>query len=309
MMLLPEEELLLQGRCLFHRGPLAHSIEFVLTSHRMWFFPMSFLDRMMGAAETTIPLTSMKEIQMTGIDRIVCLHLDIGLMRFSQGDSQQLFQRLTPILSPETRSGTRKEKQISQDQCLFHRGPLAHTVEVILTAEKLLFYSTNFLDRLTGMTEKTIPAKSIDSVEIKGMDQMLHLVSEGRRHRFSGKGAHRMLPIIKKLIRYHKGAKGEGQQGWQPILSQGTIEIFLLGPLAVKGEFVLTRTELRISTYPGLVSKILGKVDLSLAVENNVEIIEGSTQQKLGIRHKDGTIWVGGKKAAVMHFFLSQLKG
>ena len=43
-----DEELIIQGNCLLHRGLIAHLVEFVLTSEQLWYSPLRFIDRVVG---------------------------------------------------------------------------------------------------------------------------------------------------------------------------------------------------------------------------------------------------------------------
>lgn len=309
MKLQQDETLLLQGKCLLHRGPLSHIVEFVVTTQRFRYFPIHWVDRIVGVRSTTVHLKEIVEAKITGEDPILSIHMKNKIIRLSQGDLQNLHLFIQSFNNPITEKGTRKEKQLMQDQCLYHRGPIAHNVEVVLTTDKLLLYSTGTLDRMMGMKSKRLACKSFTKVEVKGMDRHILLHMDKVIHRFSNNGAHRMLPLLKKIIRYYQGTQEE-PQSFQPILSQGPIQVFRLGPLAINGEFVLKRDELRIQTFKGLVPMLLGGVDLTIPLgDESVQMAKGSTEQKLGITHANGTVWLGGKKVAVMHFFLEQLKG
>lgn len=66
----PGESLLLECRCLYRRGLIAHSGTVTLTNHRLVFDPKR-LDRLAGARAWTVDLIDLRRVQRKGIDRVL----------------------------------------------------------------------------------------------------------------------------------------------------------------------------------------------------------------------------------------------
>jgi hypothetical protein len=306
MNLFEGEEILFQGSCLYHKGLIAHPISFILTTKRLWVTVERFLDRLIGLRDMEIDLELLKGIQIIGIDRFVCIQTVDSTFRFSSGDSNFLYSHLQSHI--RTNVG-RREKRLTQDKCLYHRGVLAHPVDLLLTTEQMLFYGKRFADRFFGLRDETIPTRSIVSVEVKGIDKIVHLKTEKGLYKFSGSGALRLVPMFERIIKFFQESKiSPAPQKIRPILAQGAIEVFVMGPLSVKGEFVLNRDELKVSSYRSLLTLIMGKVDVRISLQQGVKLLEGSNKKKLGIQYNGGSLWMGGNKVAVIHFFLNQMK-
>jgi len=299
------EELVFQGSCLYHKGLLAHMMTFILTSQKLWFGPSRFLDRFVGVKEITIDLATIDNIQIMGIDKFVSIQTAEKQYRFSQEDSVQLHSYLKTVIQPEQ---GKREKRLTQDKCLVHRGVLAHPVEVILTTEQLIFYGKRFLDRLAGLRDTSVSARELLSVEVKGIDRIVHLQAKDKSYRFSGSGALRLVPMFERIIRYYQDSEdAEAPKKIRPVLAQGAIQFFIIGSLGVNGEFVLNRDELKLTSYKSVLTMLFGEINLTIPLKEGVSFLEGSTKQKLGIKYKDQTIWMGGNKVTVIHFFLRQL--
>jgi hypothetical protein len=298
------EELIIEGVCLYHRGVIAHSIKFILTSKKLWFAPVGLFDRLV-VKEVTLLLDSIENVQISGIDKFVSLQTEGSTYRFSQMNASQLHGHLKAVLQEKKGRG---EKRLTQDKCLYHRGIIAHPVDVVLTTERVFFYSTNFRDRLFGMRDQSISTRALLSVETKGVDQMVILKTEKQKLRFSGSGAKRMLPMYRKIIQFYQN-KGDpsSREKLKPVLAQGGIDFFVLGPISIKGEFILNRDELKLTSYKSISTKIFGEINLTIPLKEGLRFLENSTKQKLGFKYRDQTIWLGGNKVTVIHFFLRQL--
>jgi hypothetical protein len=141
---------------------------------------------------------------------------------------------------------------LSEDDCLHHRGPMAHPGRLSLTSDLLVFSPSRALDRLAGAEDLIIPTGEITELSAGGINHNLDVYLEDQVHRFSGRGAIRVHARILALLAEDDAVDVE-DLAFEPgerVLLQGQAELFVNQLIAVRGEITLTDRRLRF--FPGL---------------------------------------------------------
>jgi len=140
---------------------------------------------------------------------------------------------------------------LSADDCLHHRGPLAHPGRLRLNSRELTFSPTRALDRLAGAEDLVISVDSITELSAGGINHNFDVYVSDEMHRFSGRGAIRVHLRLLALIAEAEGQPAEIEfEPGEQVFVQGQAELFVNELLAVRGE--LTLTDRRIRFLPGL---------------------------------------------------------
>jgi hypothetical protein len=147
--------------------------------------------------------------------------------------------------SPDDGLGT-----LSEVDCLYHRGPLAHPGRLILSNDLISFCPTRVLDRLAGAEDIIIPVDAITEVSAGGINHNLDLYVDDDLYRFSGRGAMRMHGRLMALLSEDTSSEELLFDPGERVLLQGQAEFFVNNVMAVRGE--LTLTDLRLRFLPGL---------------------------------------------------------
>ena len=139
---------------------------------------------------------------------------------------------------------------LSEVDCLYHRGALAHPGRLVLSEDLVSFSPTRVLDRLAGAQDVMIPVDAITEVSAGGINHNLDLYVGDNLHRFSGRGAIRMHGRLMALLSEDTPSEDQLFLPGERVLLQGQAEFFVNNVMAIRGE--LTLTDQRLRFLPGL---------------------------------------------------------
>ena len=148
--------------------------------------------------------------------------------------------------------GTSDEAILTQDICLRMWGPLGHTGVLTLSARRLRFVPTAWLDRLAGARDLHIDVSEIREVQLGGLTSTMSVHLRDSVEKFSGAGAKRVYARLKSLIdersfeddeQIEKLAFGPGER----ILVQGRAVVALPEGEASRCELLLTDRRIRFA--------------------------------------------------------------
>ena len=175
-------------------------------------------------------------------------------------------------------SPTRVALTLSEDECMLHRGPLAHKGKLSLSEAALTFEPSGTLDRLAGVRPVTIPVDSItDSTSGEG-NHKVQVSTESNVHHFSGRGAVRVQERLAALMAERAGTEDARFAAGEVVLVQGRATLFVNALMAVRGELTLTTQRFRFVPQLGVDQILWDPAGLDVTVD------EISAFELLGVR-------------------------
>jgi c-di-GMP-binding flagellar brake protein YcgR len=201
---------------------------------------------------------------------------------------------------------------LSADDCLFHRGRLAHPGRLALSEDLLSFTPSRMLDRLAGATDFEIPLSAITDLAAGGIHHNVDIGVDEQSMRFSGRGAMRVhARLVALLAETEAPAEGEELlfEPGERVVLQGRAELYINDLVAVRGE--VTLTDLRFRFMPGLGLERL----LFSPAQIDVPLVEVTNAAMSGLRRlfactiHDEAIQVGGTLAPDIYRHLHAMTG
>ncbi len=142
---------------------------------------------------------------------------------------------------------------LSADDCLFHRGPIAHPGRLEVGEDLLSFSPTRVLDRIAGAEDVELPIAEITEIAAGGIHHNLDITIQGKTLRFSGRGAMRVHARLICLLADGEDLPDGEKPLFEPgerVVLQGQGELYVNDLVAVRGE--ITLTDMRFRFMPGL---------------------------------------------------------
>ena len=197
---------------------------------------------------------------------------------------------------PSSVTSTTGSLILSEDDCLHHRGPLAHPGRLRLTKYNLTFEPTRTLDRLAGAEDIVIDVESISELSAGGINNNLDLYVEEVLYRFSGRGALRVHTRLLALLAEDDESSTSHVpfEKDEPVLLHGQAEYFVNDLMAVRGELCLTDRRLRFLPGLGLEQLIWNAAQVDVPLKNLQEWSLEGIRRRLHIRVDDEVIVLGG---------------
>jgi hypothetical protein len=200
---------------------------------------------------------------------------------------------------------------LSEDDCLHHRGPLAHPGTLSLTAETLTFHPTRTLDRLAGAEDILLPVDTITELTAGGINNNLDLYVGEDLHRFSGRGALRVHTRLLALLAEddENAAINVQFEVGERVLLHGQAEYFVNDLMAVRGELCLTDRRLRFLPGLGLEQLIWNAAQIDVPLDRLQEWSLKGIRRRLNIRVDDENLVLGGALTPQLFNLLESLIG
>ena len=208
------------------------------------------------------------------------------------------------------------EVVLSSDDCLYHRGPLAHTGVLSLTQSQLRFRPSKALDRLTGAEDVIIDVGAITEVSAGGINHNLAIKAGKESHRLSGRGALRVHARLASLLAELGSSDGPLTAGNQPtfepgeqVLLQGRAECFVNEVMAVRGELTLTDRRFRFFSGLGLEKVLWSSTQIDIPLDEVEDWQLKGLRRRLHLETQSGPVVVGGALTSQLFTSLELMLG
>jgi len=185
---------------------------------------------------------------------------------------------------------------LSEDDCLHHRGPLAHPGRLQLTQTTITFSPSRTLDRLAGAENVTLNVDDITELSAGGINNNLDLYVNETVHRFSGRGALRVHTRLLALLAEQEGDSSAPVQfeSGERVLLQGQAEYFVNELMAVRGELTFTDRRLRFQPGIGIGQMIWNAAQFDVSLEDIQNWSLQGIRRRLHLSVTDDVVILGG---------------
>ena len=273
--------------CMHHRGPLAHPGQLSLTRETLSFSPSRALDRLTGANDLEIPVSSIVEITSGGINHNLDIVTDGDTHRFSGRGALRVHARLTALLAEhdaidgESALFEPGERVLLQGRGeLFVNDLMAVRGEVTLTDRRFRFLPGIGIEKVIwNTTQVDEDLSSIESCSLRGLRRRLHLDMGEETLILGGALTSQLFETLGNLLGLNGGDledTGETLATWDVQLRKG--------PIAHPG--VLTFTASHVEFRPtGLFDAMVGVKPFRFQIEDVTRLsIRGWPERKLIVR-------------------------
>ena len=200
---------------------------------------------------------------------------------------------------------------LSEDECLFHKGPLAYPGRLSLYQDLLRFSPARALDRLAGAEDVDIKVDQITELSAGGINHNLDIHIGDALFRFSGRGAIRVHNRLLSVIAESDPSQAD-ETYFEPgerVLLQGQAEYFVNELIGVRGELTFTDKRLRFSPGLGLEQLIWNttSVDAPLSAIKTWRL--QGMRRRLHVATDSEEIIIGGPLAPQLYSTLETLLG